>query len=67
MNCCNDFGNCCQGRDCPARQQPYPFTDIQPTDDEEDGLISMALQLAALLGIVFFIAFGLGYLTGTSS
>jgi hypothetical protein len=21
MNCCNDFGNCTQGRDCPIRKQ----------------------------------------------
>ena len=21
MNCCNDFGNCDQGRDCPIRKQ----------------------------------------------
>jgi len=21
MNCCNDFGNCAQGRDCPIRKQ----------------------------------------------
>lgn len=22
MNCCDDFGNCRQGRDCPARRSP---------------------------------------------
>ena len=21
MNCCNDYGNCDQGRDCPVRKQ----------------------------------------------
>lgn len=27
MNCCDDFGNCRQGRDCPARRQAaYPAT-----------------------------------------
>lgn len=22
MNCCDEFGNCRQGRDCPVRKQP---------------------------------------------
>lgn len=22
MNCCDDYGNCNQGRDCPARKKP---------------------------------------------
>ena len=27
MNCCNDYGDCRQGRDCPARRQrAYPET-----------------------------------------
>ena len=27
MNCCNDFGNCDQGRDCPIRKQRMKETD----------------------------------------
>jgi hypothetical protein len=27
MNCCNDFGNCTQGRDCPIRKQRMKETD----------------------------------------
>ena len=23
MNCCDEFGNCTQGRDCPIRRQRY--------------------------------------------
>lgn len=65
-NCC-DYG-CNQGRDCPARQQPYPFTDITPTDawrDEiEDELGTAAIQLVCLLAVIFCLAFWLGYLTG---
>lgn len=65
-NCC-DYG-CNQGRDCPARQQIYPFTDIVPTDawrDEiEDELALAAVQLVVLLAVVFCLAFGLGYLAG---
>ena len=26
-NCCNDFGNCTQGRDCPVRKQRAKETD----------------------------------------
>jgi hypothetical protein len=43
MNCCNDFGNCDQGRDCPIRKQrandayinrglePSPYEDVAST------------------------------------
>ena len=27
MNCCNDYGNCDQGRDCPIRKQRIKQTD----------------------------------------
>jgi len=27
MNCCNDFGNCTQGRDCPVRKLRMKETD----------------------------------------
>jgi hypothetical protein len=26
MNCCDDYGNCTQGRDCPAREARQPMT-----------------------------------------
>lgn len=69
MNCC-DY-TCNQGRDCPVRQQPYPFTDITPTDafsDElEDELATSAVQLVVLLLVIFCLAFGLGYITGAST
>ncbi len=25
MNCCDEYGNCNQGRDCPARKCPHCF------------------------------------------
>jgi hypothetical protein len=38
MNCCNDFGQCTQGKDCPVRQQdnskavwPFPAAPL-PND-----------------------------------
>jgi len=27
MNCCDDYGNCTQGRDCPAQAKPIRRTD----------------------------------------
>lgn len=26
MNCCDEYGNCNQGRDCPCRKNPQPLT-----------------------------------------
>jgi hypothetical protein len=31
MNCCDEFGNCRQGRDCPIRTQKTITTVIQKT------------------------------------
>ena len=37
MNCCDDYGNCTQGRDCPARAKP-----IRRTDPGIEGVITIA-------------------------
>ena len=34
MNCCDDYGNCNQGRDCPARQKPTPADELQRLQGE---------------------------------
>ena len=49
MNCCDGFGNCRQGRDCPVRRQaPYPAT-LPPDlpvwpDRDRDALCRRRLQ-----------------------
>jgi len=41
MNCCDEYGNCRQGRDCPVRRD-------QPTDQKSK--YPLALVVAGLLG-----------------
>ena len=36
MNCCDAFGNCKQGRDCPIRQSRLEASKIAQSDDVED-------------------------------
>ena len=54
--CCNDFGNCTQGRDCPIRKQR-----AQETNDayvkgflmgQEDPLDDLAETFKALLAVI---------------
>lgn len=30
MNCCNDYGHCTQGHDCPVHHAPPPIQDDAP-------------------------------------
>ena len=54
MNCCDGFGNCRQGRDCPVRRQaPYPAT-LPPDlpvwpDRDRDALWRRRLQELAFV------------------
>lgn len=68
MNCCDASGQCTQAHDCPARKQPYPFTNITPVNEEldelENELATAAKQLLVTFAVIFCVAFGLGYLTG---
>jgi hypothetical protein len=65
-DCCNDFGNCTQGRDCPIRKQraqeandAYIWGSVaDPYDDVADtfkALIAVIAVTAALTLISFFI------------
>jgi len=67
-NCCNDFGNCTQGRDCPIRRQRAEETNKafmklhQGLDDPYDdfaasvkGLIALMFVVAGLTMIAFAI------------
>jgi len=67
MNCCNDFGNCTQGRDCPVRKQRIKevndaytngLKDAQlndPIDDLADTFQGLLTAMAVVL--VAWIAF----------
>jgi hypothetical protein len=49
MNCCDDFGNCNQGRDCPARTTPTL------------AVYSFVMRCLAALGAFSALMFLLGY------
>jgi hypothetical protein len=69
MNCCNDNGDCTQGRDCPVRTrrvragQPAPpiFLDPVDLDEEQDELPTWmaALIVLMIMTIVGMFVFGL--------
>lgn len=43
MNCCDEYGNCRQGRDCPVRKQRYEQRQHQ------DNVVGIALTAVACL------------------
>lgn len=48
MNCCNDYGTCQQGHDCPARTTPlHPAHPAAPRTDTAAGLALWALAAVA--------------------
>ena len=66
--CCNDFGNCTQGRDCPIRKQRVKeindayangYRDAQlgdPIDDLADAFKSVVVvAVAMLIAWIFFL------------
>ena len=53
MNCCDEFGNCTQGRDCPIRRQ---MTEQPPPPPKKDVVIWI------LVGVVFFCLFAIGWI-----
>jgi hypothetical protein len=67
MNCCNGFGNCTQGRDCPIRKQrakeandayinrglePSPYDDVA---DTFKALIAVIAVTAAVTLLAFLV------------
>jgi len=49
MNCCDDYGNCTQGRDCPARQKPTPADELQRLQGEARVMRGLLRQCAEVL------------------
>ena len=60
MNCCNDFGNCDQGRDCPIRIQRMKETNDAYVKGflmgQEDPLDDIADTFKVLLAMIAVIA-----------
>lgn len=61
MNCCDDFGNCRQGRDCAARMQ-----DGWKLADEDEGMSAVEMLTTVVIYLVFVlvVAFSLGIVVG---
>jgi hypothetical protein len=58
MNCCDEYGNCRQGRDCPIRRD-------QPADQKSK--YPLALVVTLLLGsaaVSISVIYGLWWLAG---
>ena len=59
-NCCNDFGNCTQGRDCPIRKQRAQETNEAYVKGflmgQEDPLDDLADTVKGLIALMFVVA-----------
>jgi hypothetical protein len=57
-NCCNDFGNCTQGRDCPIRKQRMKETNdaymkmLRELDDPYEDVTASFKGLIVLMGVI---------------
>lgn len=69
MNCCNEYGDCRQGRNCPARvakvkrRTPKDAQPLRPGFTWRRNLKRLALWLAIswvvlVFGLIFMVAFG---------
>ena len=60
MNCCNDMGNCTQGRDCPIRKQRAQEVNeafINRSNGlEPDLLDDFAATFEGLIALIFVVA-----------
>ena len=43
--CCDDYGNCCQGRDCPARAK------LSENDDDMGALETIACMAVTMMAV----------------
>ena len=59
MNCCDDYGNCRQGRDCPVRQERIErVRQLAKKSRNRDGILEVIAPLigAAMMLLVFLVA-----------
>lgn len=60
MNCCNEWGNCRQGRDCPVRRQAaYPATvppNLPGWDDNSNVCENARTRLANIASVAGYAA-----------
>ena len=61
MNCCDEYGQCRQGRDCPARADPLDIKTTQVFEQLGDLLIiligvvtTLVFLVATVVGIYFW-------------
>ena len=52
MNCCDEYGNCRQGRDCPIRQQ------MSVEDDLDTSWLPIIVDIAGILLLAFVLTRG---------
>jgi hypothetical protein len=55
MNCCNDYGECHQGKDCPVRESVDNLTAI--TLDSVFGLLRNMLAGVGILAVIMALGF----------
>lgn len=53
MNCCDDYGNCTQGRNCPVRKKM--LEEGKPQENPVVVLLILAAVLCALATIILFV------------
>lgn len=56
MNCCDEFGNCRQGRDCPVRAVKTPPWRQHPHTGAKLALVLVVCWLAFGLGVALGVA-----------
>lgn len=53
MNCCDDYGNCRQGRDCPARRESAgPAVSYRTGSKRLDSVLQAISYGVAVLGVM---------------